>query len=97
MRDRIPVWSLLLLGRRGAGDQRRGCPAKYGVDRRAAGRRAGLVAVFLFVDVARCAAVLPPTRLSARPLKWIYLTLGMLMAATMVDCTCRSSVSGWRT
>ena len=31
------------------------------------------------------AAVLPPSTFGSGPLKWIYLTLGVLMAATMVD------------
>jgi hypothetical protein len=46
---------------------------------------AGLVAVFLVVDRRTAAAVLPPTAFRPGPLKWIYLTLGLLMAATMVD------------
>ena len=29
--------------------------------------------------------MLPPSTFGSGPLKWIYLTLGMLMAATMVD------------
>ncbi|HEX9833809.1 MAG TPA: MFS transporter, partial [Mycobacterium sp.] len=41
--------------------------------------------VFLIVDRLASAAVLPPTVFRPGPLKWIYLTLGMLMAATMVD------------
>jgi len=46
---------------------------------------AGLVALFLLVDRRTVAAVLPPSVFRPGPLKWIYLTLGMLMAATMVD------------
>ena len=44
-----------------------------------------LVAAFLYVDRRRPAAVLPPSAFRAGPLKWIYLTLGLLMAATMAD------------
>jgi predicted MFS family arabinose efflux permease len=44
-----------------------------------------LVAVFLFVDRRLSASVLPPTAFRPGPLKWIYLTLGLLMAATMAD------------
>jgi hypothetical protein len=45
----------------------------------------GLVAVFLVVDRRAGASVLPSSAFRAGPLKWIYLTLGVLMAATMVD------------
>src|SRR6476469_5899267 len=44
-----------------------------------------LVAIFLVFDRRMDAAVLPPTAFRPGPLKWIYLTLGLLMAATMVD------------
>jgi hypothetical protein len=44
-----------------------------------------LVAVFLLVDRRTTAAVLPPSAFGPGPLKWIYLTLGALMAVTMVD------------
>jgi hypothetical protein len=44
-----------------------------------------LVAVFLYVDRRLPAAVLPPSAFGPGPLKWIYLTLGVLMAATMAD------------
>ena len=46
---------------------------------------AGLVAVFVIVDRRVRAAVLPRATFGPGPLKWIYLTLGMLMAATMID------------
>lgn len=44
-----------------------------------------LVAVFVVVDRRVRVAVLPRAAFGAGPLKWIYLTLGMLMAVTMVD------------
>ena len=48
---------------------------------------AGVVLVALFIAVDRRArvAVLPATAFRPGPLKWIYLTLGLMMAATMVD------------
>lgn len=46
---------------------------------------AALVVVFLFVDRRVSAAVLPPSAFGPGPLKWIYLTLGLLMAATMAN------------
>jgi len=45
----------------------------------------GLVGAFVYVDRRRPAAVLPPSTFGPGPLKWIYLTLGLLMAATMAD------------
>ena len=44
-----------------------------------------LVVVFLRVDRRGGPSVLPPSAFRPGPLKWIYLTLGLLMAATMVD------------
>jgi hypothetical protein len=45
----------------------------------------GLVFLFLVVDRRVGVAVLPPSVFGPGPLKWIYLTLGVLMSATMVD------------
>ena len=84
-RVRIPVWSLLLLGAAALLVSVAGIP--HDVRATAALVAAGftLVAVFLFVDRRLTASVLPPSAFGAGPLKWIYLTLGVLMAATMVD------------
>ncbi len=41
--------------------------------------------VFIVVDRRASAAVLPRRAFEPGPLKWIYLTLGLLMASTMVD------------
>jgi MFS family permease len=83
--DRIPVWSLLLLGAAALTVSVAGIPhgVAWMVVLLAAG--AGLVALFLVVDRRTTAAVLPPTAFRPGPLKWIYLTLGLLMAATMAD------------
>jgi MFS family permease len=85
VRDRIPVWSLLLLGSAALAVSVAGVPrsAVWTAVLLVAG--AALVAVFLVVDRRTAAAVLPPTAFRPGPLKWIYLTLGLLMAATMVD------------
>lgn len=45
----------------------------------------GLVGLFVLVDRRRRPAVLPPSVFCAGPLKWIYLTMGVLMAGAMVD------------
>jgi MFS family permease len=44
-----------------------------------------LVVAFIAVDRRVAAAVLPRKAFGPGPLKWIYATLGLLMAATMVD------------
>ncbi|CQD24602.1 drug efflux membrane protein [Mycolicibacterium conceptionense] len=44
-----------------------------------------LVVAFVAVDRRAGASVLPPSTFGSGPLKWIYLSLGVLMAATMVD------------
>ena len=85
VRDRIPVWSLLLLGSAALAISVAGVPRNVAWTVALVVLGAALVAVFLIVDRRAGAAVLPPTAFRPGPLKWIYLTLGMLMAATMVD------------
>jgi MFS family permease len=46
---------------------------------------AALVGVFLVVDRRMQTAVLPASVFGFGPLKWVYLTLGLLVAATKVD------------
>ncbi|MDT5012464.1 MAG: hypothetical protein QOH57_4081 [Mycobacterium sp.] len=82
---RIPIWSLLLLGAAAltisiAGVQR-------GPALTAALLVAGvaLVGCFLVVDRRARATVLPRAVFGPGPLKWMYVTIGVLMASTMVD------------
>jgi MFS family permease len=84
-RTPIPVWSLVLLGSAALAVSVAGLPhdARATVAMLVVGVL--LVAAFLYVDRRRPAAVLPPTAFRRGPLKWIYLTLGVLMAATMAD------------
>jgi MFS family permease len=82
---RIPVWSLLLLGAAAlaisvAGVQR--VPAATFALLAAA---AAIVGAFLLVDRRAEARVLPKAAFGPGPLKWMYVTVGLLMAATMVD------------
>ena len=84
-RDPIPVWSLLLLGAAALAISVAGVPSNMVWTVALVALGAVLVAVFLIVDRRANAAVLPATAFRPGPLKWIYLTLGMLMAATMVD------------
>ena len=84
-RIRIPVWSLLILGAAALLVSVAGIP----YDRRATAALVaaglGLVVLFVVVDRRLTASVLPPSVFGKGPLKWIYATLGVLMAATMVD------------
>ena len=84
-RDRIPVWSLLLLGAAALVVSVAGIPTNWIWTAALVGAGAVLVATFLVVDRRTEAAVLPPTAFRPGPLKWIYLTLGVLMGATMAD------------
>ncbi len=82
---RIPVWSLLLLGAAAlaisvAGVQT-AAPATFGV----LALGAVVVGLFLVVDRRARATVLPRAAFGPGPLKWMYVTIGLLMAATMVD------------
>jgi len=81
---RVPVWSLLPLGAAALLVSVAGLPQHilYTAVLLLAG--AALVGVFLVVDRRTEDPVLPPTAFRPGPLKWIYLTLGVLMAATMV-------------
>lgn len=84
-RTPIPVWSLLLLGTAALAVSVAGVPHDVRATAALLAVGAVLVVVFVVVDRRTTAAVLPPSAFGAGPLKWIYLTLGVLMAATMVD------------
>lgn len=81
----IPGWSLVLLGAAAMTVSVAGIPH----DRRATAALlalgVALVVAFVAVDRRAGASVLPPSTFGSGPLKWIYLSLGVLMAATMVD------------
>ena len=83
--SRIPVWSLLLLGAAALAISVAGVQdsALVTVGLLAAG--VAMVACFLVVDRRARAAVLPRAAFGPGPLKWMYVTIGLLMAATMVD------------
>ncbi|MET0456527.1 MAG: MFS transporter [Mycobacterium sp.] len=83
--DRIPVWSLLLLGSAALAISVAGIPRNVGVTVALLVAGAALVVVFLMVDRKTVASVLPASAFRPGPLKWMYLTLGVLMAATMAD------------
>jgi MFS family permease len=81
----IPLRSLLLLGAAALAVSVAGIPRDTRATAGLLAIGAVLVAAFIYVDRRRPAAVLPPSAFGAGPLKWIYLTLGVLMAATMAD------------
>jgi len=81
----IPVSSLLLLGTAALAVSMAGIPHDVRATAALLGLGATLVGVFVYVDRRLPAAVFPPSTFGAGPLKWIYLTLGVLMAATMAD------------
>jgi len=83
--DRIPVWSLALLGTAALAISVAGIPRNLAVTGGLLALGVGLVVVFLVVDRRTVASVLPPLAFRPGPLKWIYLTLGVMMAATMAD------------
>lgn len=84
-RIRIPVWSLVLLGT-GALVVSVAALARTVALTAALLALAGcLVAAFVVVDRRVSVAVLPRSTFGPGRLKWIYLTLGVLMAATMAD------------
>jgi MFS family permease len=85
VRISVPVWSLLLLGAAALSVSVAGIPHDVRGTAALLALGAALVAAFVYVDRRLPAAVLPPSTFGYGPLKWIYLTLGVLMAATMVD------------
>ena len=81
----IPVASLALLGSAAMAVSVAGIPHDARATAALLALGIALVVAFVFVDRRAKASVLPPSTFGAGPLKWIYLTLGVLMAATMVD------------
>ena len=81
----IPKWSLLLLGAAALAVSVAGVPHDARATAALLALGAALIATFLYVDRRQSAAVLPPSTFGSGPLKWIYLTLGVLISATMVD------------
>ncbi|WP_370330286.1 MFS transporter [Mycolicibacterium hippocampi] len=84
-RIRIPVWSLLLLGAAALLVSVAGIPHDPRATAALVVAGFALVGLFVVVDRRLTVSVLPPSTFGRGPLKWIYLTLGVLMAATMVD------------
>lgn len=82
---KVPVWSLLLLGTAALAVSVAEVPHNNVATAGLLGASLLLAALFVVVDRRVSAAVLPPSAFGSGPLKWIYLTLTLLMAAAMVD------------
>ena len=82
---KIPVWSLLLLGAAAMTVSVAEVPHNGVGTAALLAVSAFLVVVFLVVDRRMPVAVLPPSVFGPGPLKWIYLTMAVLMASAMVD------------
>jgi MFS family permease len=82
---KIPVWSLLLLGAAALTVSVAQVPHNVVATAALLAVSLVLVVAFVVVDRRMAVAVLPPSTFGAGPLKWIYLTLAVLMASAMVD------------
>ena len=82
---KMPVWSLLLLGTAALAVSVAEIPHSGVATAGLVAAAALLVVVFVVVDRRMPVAVLPPSAFGSGPLKWIYLTLALLMASAMVD------------
>ncbi|MDH6195220.1 MFS family permease [Mycobacterium frederiksbergense] len=81
----VPIWSLVLLGAAAMSVSVAGIPHDWRATAALLVLGVVLVLGFVYVDRRLAASVLPPSTFGPGPLKWIYLTLGLLMAATMAD------------
>ncbi|BBX44637.1 MFS transporter [Mycobacterium cookii] len=82
---KVPVWSVLLLGAAALVVSIAQVPTHVAATAGLLVVSVGLVVAFVLVDRRATVKVLPPSVFGPGPLKWIYLTLTVLMAAAMVD------------
>jgi len=82
---KVPVWSLLILGTAALAVSVAEIPHSRTATAGLLAAGALLVVAFVVVDRRMSVAVLPPSAFASGPLKWIYLTLALLMASAMVD------------
>ena len=82
---KTPVWSVLLLGAAALTISVAQLPTNVAVTAALLVLSLALIVMFLLVDRRSSVKVLPPTTFGAGPLKWIYLSLAVLMASAMVD------------
>ncbi len=82
---KVPVWSLVLIGAAALAVSVAEIPHNIIATTGLLAAGIVLVGLFVIVDWRMHAAVLPPSVFGPGPLKWIYLTIGVLMAVAMVD------------
>ena len=82
---KVPVWSLLLLGAAALAVSVAQLPRNVTAIAGLLVAATVLVGVFLIVDWRMRASVLPPSVFGPGPLKWLYLTMAVLMLGAMVD------------
>jgi len=82
---RVPVWSLVLIGAAALAVSVAQLPHNRVATDGLLAASVALVGLFAVVDWRMRAAVLPPSVFGPGPLKWIYLTMGLLMVGAMVD------------
>jgi MFS family permease len=82
---RVPVWSLLLVGSAALAVSIAQLPHNASVIAGLLVVGVLLVGAFVVVDRRSHAAVLPPSVFGSGPLRWIYLTMAVLMMAVMID------------
>jgi MFS family permease len=82
---KTPVWSVLLIGIAALTISVAQVPTNVAVIAVLLVVSLALIVMFVLVDRRSSVKVLPPSAFGAGPLKWIYLSLAMLMASAMVD------------
>ncbi|MDD4867370.1 MAG: MFS transporter [Mycobacterium sp.] len=82
---KVPVWSLLLVGAAALAVSVAAIPRNAVGTFGLLGLGLVLIGLFVVVDWRKHAAVLPLSVFGPGPLKWIYLTMGVLMGAAMVN------------
>ena len=82
---KTPVWSVLLLGAAALTISVAQLPTNAAETAGLLLVSLALLVVFVLVDRRSSVKVLPPSTFGSGPLKWIYLSLAVLMASAMVD------------
>ncbi|OBF50224.1 MFS transporter [Mycobacterium sp. 852002-50816_SCH5313054-b] len=82
---RVPVWSLLMIGAAALAVSVAQIPHNIVATAALLAASVVLAGLFAVVDRRARAAVLPRSVFGPGPLKWIYVTMGLLMVGAMVD------------
>ncbi len=82
---RVPVWSLVVIAAAALAISVAQVPHNFVATVGLLAAGVGLVGLFVVVDWRMPAAVLPRSVFGPGPLKWIYLTMAVLMVGAMVD------------